>query len=68
MSSKRQDESMLDLAAKYNVTVKTNPFYGLKEIPKLIELAHSGKMQGKGIIIVDEQATKEERKRVAELV
>ena len=68
MSSVRQDYEMLDLAAKHNITVKTNPFYGLKEIPKLIELAHGGKMQGKGIVIVDEQAIKEERKRVSTLV
>ena len=53
MCSKRQDDDMLELVAKHNITVKTNPFYGLKEVPKLLELARSGKMQGKGIIVVD---------------
>lgn len=54
---------MLDIVAEHNISVKTNPFHGLKEIPKLVEFAHSGKMQGKGIIIVDEEQIKAERKQ-----
>lgn len=46
---------MLKTVAEHNISVKTNPFFGLREIPKLIELAHSGKMQGKAVIIVDEK-------------
>lgn len=53
---------MLEIVAEHNISVKTNPFFGLREIPKLIELAHSGKMQGKAVVIVDE----EEMNRVKE--
>ena len=50
------------MVADHNISVKTNPFFGLHEIPNLIELAESGKMAGKGVIVVDE----EEMKRVQE--
>ena len=53
---------MLETVAKHNISVKTNPFFGLREIPRLIELAHSGKMQGKAVVIVGE----EEMKRIKE--
>ncbi|KAL9004018.1 MAG: hypothetical protein Q9188_003159 [Gyalolechia gomerana] len=53
-SSRNEAQRMLEFVAEHNITVKTNPFFGLKEIPRLIELAHSGKMAGKGVIIVDE--------------
>lgn len=46
---------MLDLVAEKNITVKSSPFFGLNELPKLIDLAHSGKMAGKGILVVDEK-------------
>ena len=46
---------MLEMVAEHNISVRTNPFYGLEEIPKLLELAESGKMSGKGVIIVDEK-------------
>lgn len=59
---------MLDVVAKHNISVKTNAFRGLNEIPKLVELAHGGKMQGKGIIIVDEEQIENERKLSSKLV
>ena len=49
---------MLQMVADHNISVKTNPFFGLEEIPKLVELAESGKMAGKGVVIVDEQEIK----------
>ena len=52
---------MLDMVAKHNIKVKTNSFNGLKELSKAVELAHSGKMQGKPIIIIDEEAIRNER-------
>ena len=48
-------QRMLDLVAKKNITVKSNPFCGLSELPKLIDLAQGGKMAGKGILVVDEK-------------
>ena len=53
---------MLETVAEHNISVKTNPFFGLREIPRLVELAHSGKMQGKAVVIVDQ----EEMNRVKE--
>ena len=55
ISSRTEAQRMLDLVAKHDISVKTNPFFGLKEIPKLVELAHSGKMAGKGVVIVEEK-------------
>lgn len=53
---------MLEVVSKHNIKVKTNPFYGIKELPKAIELAHSGKMQGKPVILIDNQAIEKEKK------
>lgn len=55
IASPGQSQRMLDFVAEHGITVKTNPFFGLREIPKLTELAHSGKLAGKGVIIVDEE-------------
>jgi len=49
-ASPSQAEEMLQFVAKHRIPVKTNVYYGLNEIPKLVEEAHSGKMQGKGVI------------------
>ncbi|KAI9759444.1 MAG: hypothetical protein M4579_002358 [Chaenotheca gracillima] len=56
ISSRGQAQRMLELVAEHDIHVKTNVFHGIKEIPKLIELAHSGKMAGKGVVVVDENA------------
>jgi propanol-preferring alcohol dehydrogenase len=44
---------MLEVVSKHNIKVNTHAFKGIKEVPKAIELAHSGKMQGKPVIIID---------------
>ena len=62
LCSQLEAESMLAVVAAHKISIKTNPFFGLREIPKLIDLAHGGKMQGKGVVIVDEA----EMKRVKE--
>ena len=51
--SRAEAQRMLDVVAEHNITVNTNPFFGLHGIPKLVELAHSGKMAGKGVVIVE---------------
>jgi len=53
---------MLEAVSKHNIKVKTNAFNGIKEVPKAIELAHSGKMQGKPVIIIDNEAIENEKK------
>lgn len=60
--SRREADRMLQTVAEHKISVKTNPFFGLREIQKLIELAQSGKMQGKAVVVIDE----EEMKRVKE--
>jgi len=53
---------MLDLVAEHNIIVKNNIFHGLKEIDNLIELVHTGKMKGKGVVIVDQEQIEKEKK------
>jgi alcohol dehydrogenase, propanol-preferring len=42
----------------------TNVFNGLKEVPKMVDLSHSGKMKGKAVCVVDEKAVAEEQGKV----
>jgi propanol-preferring alcohol dehydrogenase len=53
---------MLDLMSKHKIHVKTNAFCCIYSIPKLIEFAHSGKMAGKGVVIIDEELVAKEQK------
>ena len=53
---------MLKTVAEHKISVRTNLFFGLRELPRLLELAHGRKMQGKAVLIIDE----EEMKRVRE--
>lgn len=53
---------MLKLVAEHNIKVKTNPFDGLDQLPKAVELAHSGKMQGKPVVLIDQEAIRNEKK------
>jgi D-arabinose 1-dehydrogenase-like Zn-dependent alcohol dehydrogenase len=57
-----ESKDMLECIAKNGVTVKTNPFYGLDKIEELVELAHGGKIQGKAIIVVDNEQIEHEKK------
>ena len=52
---------MLKCIAEHGVTVKTNPFYGLDKIEDLVSIVHEGKIQGKAIIVVDEEQIKREK-------
>ena len=52
---------MLDVVSKHNIKVKTNAFNGIKKVPKAVELAHSGKMQGKPVILIDQEAIEKEK-------
>ena len=64
ISTREEAQRMLDMVAKFGIRVNTNPFYGLEEIPKLLELAHSGKMKGKGVVIIDEEEMRREKERI----
>lgn len=52
---------MLELVAGHGITVQTCSFQGLGEIEKLVELAHSGKMKGKGVVIMDQEQIEREK-------
>ena len=45
---------MLDFVIEHGISVKTLAVNGLGQIPELAMMAYSGKMQGKGIVIVDQ--------------
>ena len=57
-------QEMLDTAGKHNISVETNVFHGLDKVPEMVELAHSGKMKGKAVCVVDEEAMKAEKGKV----
>lgn len=64
LCSRTDAQQMLDLVAEKNITVKTNPFFGLQQLPQLIDLARNGKMAGKGILIVDEQEIEKMKRKL----
>ncbi len=53
IAGQEYSQQMLEDVAKYNIKVETNLFYGLDQVPKMVELAHSGKMKGKAVCVVD---------------
>lgn len=55
VSSAGEARAMLKVVAQHGISVQTNAFRGLKEMAKLVGLAESGNMRGKGIIIMDEE-------------
>lgn len=61
IADKDDSQQMLDDVSKYNIKVETNLFYGLDELPKMVELAHSGKMRGKAICVIDDDELKKEK-------
>lgn len=55
---------MLKIVAEHGISVNGNAFNGLGEIEKLVHLAESGKMKGKGLIIMDPEQIKREKENV----
>ncbi|KAF2740493.1 GroES-like protein [Polyplosphaeria fusca] len=68
MSSPGDGGRMLDVVAEHGVSVHTNAFNGLGELEKLIHLAESGKMKGKGIIIMDPEQIRKEKESGFDMV
>ena len=62
LCTRQEAQRMLQDVADHGISVKTNPFFGLDEITKLVDLVHSGKMARKGVIVVGEA----EQQRVKE--
>jgi propanol-preferring alcohol dehydrogenase len=61
IASRNEARDMLALAAAHGISVHTNAFNGLGEVGKVVELAHSGKMKGKGIVIVDKEQVRKDK-------
>jgi len=59
--SPEEGREMLRFVAEHGISVETNAFEGLGEIEKVVSLAHSGKMRGKGIVVVDREQVERER-------
>ena len=57
-----ESKSMLECIAKNGITVRTVPFEGLDKIEDLTKLVHSGKIQGKAVIVVDPEQIEHEKK------
>ncbi|KAF7892553.1 uncharacterized protein EAF02_000091 [Botrytis sinoallii] len=68
VGSQGESTKMLELVSKHNIKIQTNPFKGLGEIPKAVELAHSGRMKGKPVILVDDEAIEREKKSGLQMI
>ncbi|KAF7919449.1 uncharacterized protein EAE98_009289 [Botrytis deweyae] len=68
VGSQGEAQKMLELVSKHNIKIQTNPFKGLGEIPKAVELAHSGRMKGKPVILVDDEAIEREKKSGLQMI
>ncbi|KAI0017759.1 GroES-like protein [Xylariomycetidae sp. FL0641] len=65
LCSPDESRAMLAFIADHGVQVKTNVFRGLDKIEELLQLVHSGKLQGKAVMVVDEAQIEEEKRRGA---
>jgi len=52
---------MLNLVSAHDIKAMTNLFNWLKKISVVVELAHSGKMKGKAVVLTDEEAIENKR-------
>jgi alcohol dehydrogenase, propanol-preferring len=51
-------QQMLNEVGRAGIDVETKLFYGLDKVPEMVELAHSGKLKGKAVCVVDEAQLK----------
>ena len=60
----KQSQDMLEMVSKHKIKVETNVFHGLDKVGEMVELSHSGKMSGKAVCVVDEEAIEKEKGKV----
>ncbi|KPI42155.1 Alcohol dehydrogenase 4, mitochondrial [Cyphellophora attinorum] len=53
VAGQKISQEMLDVAGSSGVKVETQKFQGLDKVPDMVELAHSGKLSGKAVCVVD---------------
>ncbi len=61
LCSPDESRQMVRFVAEHGIKVKTVPFHGLDKIGELVELVHSGTIQGKPVIIIDEEQIEREK-------
>ena len=61
-----QARHMVDVVAKHHIRVHTNVFHGLAEVQKVVDLATSGTMKGKAVVVVDPDQLRKEEEAVGE--
>lgn len=61
VSSPAEARQMLQVVAEHGIAVRTNAFQGLGQMEELVRLAESGKMKGKGIVVMDAEQINKER-------
>ncbi|KAF1929602.1 GroES-like protein [Didymella exigua CBS 183.55] len=64
-ASPQEARDMLQVVAEHGIEVAGNAFHGLEQIGELVRLAESGKMKGKGLIVVDAAQMEREKRVVA---
>lgn len=62
LCSAQDSRDMVDFAAKHGISAKTVVFHGLDKIYDLVSVVHGGKIQGKAVIIVDQNQMDQEKK------
>ncbi|KAF2488653.1 GroES-like protein [Lophium mytilinum] len=58
LCSPREATDMLECVVQHGIKVQSTIFHGLEEVPKAVEQLRAGTYQGKGVIVVDEEAAK----------
>lgn len=65
VSSPGESRDMVKFIAEHGIKVKANVFDGLKSIETLLDTVHSGKIQGKAVIVVDQDQMDKEKAKGA---
>lgn len=61
VASPGESEAMVRFIADSGVRVKTNVYEGLDKIEELLKVIHGGKIQGKAVIVVDQEQIEREK-------
>ncbi|KAK1763462.1 chaperonin 10-like protein [Phialemonium atrogriseum] len=62
LCSAQDSRDMVEFVAEHGIEPKTVVFHGLESIFDLLKVVHGGKIQGKAVIIVDQDQIDQERK------
>ena len=54
LSTKAEADEMLQVVAEHGIQVRKNVVRGLDKVPEVMKLVESGKMSGKGVVVIHE--------------